>query len=265
VKLKALLVDHDYPARQALRHTLGDIDKVEVIGEATGFEEALALIDAIDYHVVFLEVTLPGNSGLELAKTLQEREHRPYIVFVTAYAEYAVSAFAVDAADYLLKPVATTELNRVVEKVYRLSRERQMISKITTTAREGKEAKGAGVRLPYAGAAGKIDRIPAGRQGKTILVTEADIFFAFTLQESVYIKTESEKLFTRLTLKELEKRLAQYSFFRTHRCYLVNLHKVREIVPFFNGTYNLIVADKEKSEVPVSRAQAKKLKKVLGL
>jgi len=111
----------------------------------------------------------------------------------------------------------------------------------------------------------KIDRIPAEKQGKTILVNESDIIFAFTEQDYVYVKSFTDKLFTRFTLKELESRLNPAVFFRTHRCYLVNLHKVKEIIPFFNGTYTLIVEDNEKSEVPVSRAQAKKLRKILGM
>ncbi|HAP93232.1 MAG TPA: DNA-binding response regulator, partial [Desulfotomaculum sp.] len=102
------------------------------------------------------------------------------------------------------------------------------------------------------------------KQGKTVLVAESDLFFAFTEQDYVYLKTYEEKLLVRFTLKELESRLNPMVFFRTHRCYLVNLHKVKEIIPFFNGTYNLVVEDKEKSQVPVSRAQAKKLRKILG-
>ncbi|MGQ9826132.1 MAG: LytTR family DNA-binding domain-containing protein, partial [Desulfotomaculales bacterium] len=108
------------------------------------------------------------------------------------------------------------------------------------------------------------DRVPAERQGKTVLVAESDIFYAFTEQDYVYLKTFAEKLLTRFTLKELESRLSPGMFFRTHRCYLVNLQKVKEIVPFFNGTYNLVMEDREGSEVPVSRAQAKRLRKILG-
>ena len=267
MKLKALIVDEDYPARQKLRQTLSGFDKVEIVGEAAGSDEALSLLKALDYQIVFMETTMNGTNGLELARAIHDLENKPYIVFVTAYAEYAVSAFAVEAADYLLKPVTKPDLNRAVDKVYRMVREQSMLLKITSAPKEGKGAVEARTvaRRHNPGSTWTIDRIPAGRQGKTILVTESDIFYAFTLQDGVYIKTETERLFTRLTLKELETRLNQYCFFRSHRCYLVNLNKVKEIIPFFNGTYNLIVADKEKSEVPVSRAQAKRLRKILGI
>jgi two-component system LytT family response regulator len=179
-------------------------------------------------------------------------ENNPEVIFVTAYPEYAVSAFELDAADYLLKPVEPARLGKAIEKLRRLNRKSQPEAKPELVPQNRPNTY-------------RIDCVPAGKEGKTILVTESDIFYAFTLQDSVYLKTETDKLFTRFTLKELETRLSNQSFFRTHRCYLVNLHKVQEIVPFFNGTYNLVVTDKERSEVPVSRAQAKKLKGILGL
>lgn len=263
--LRALIVDHEYPARQELRYALRDCNNIEVVGEATNANEALALISALNYQVIFLDVSLPDMSGLELAEILQKREIKPFIVFVTAHAEYAVSAFEVNAVDYLLKPIELKRLKQAVDKVYKLVQEHLVLAELAATAESRQPDKPALPRfIEQDREQLKIGRIPVGKQGKTILVTESDIFYAFTLQDSVYIKTESDKLSTRFTLKELEARLNQQCFFRAHRCYLVNLHKVKEIVPFFNGTYNLIVSDKEKSEVPVSRAQAKKLRKVLG-
>lgn len=267
MKLKALIVDDEYPARQELRFALNGFDSIEIVGEATNAQEALALVKALDYQVLFLDISMPGMSGLELGAAIQEMEKRPYIIFVTAYDEYAVSAFEVNAVDYILKPVEPKRLKKAIDKVIKLAQENAVVDAAATasgpealTAREGEAKPGP----QQAQSQIKIDRIPAEKQGKTILVTEADIFYAFTEQDYVYIKTFSDKLFTRFTLKELEARLNPQIFFRTHRCYLVNLHKVKEIVPFFNGTYNLIVEDKERSEVPVSRAQAKKLRKILG-
>lgn len=252
LKLKALIVDDEYPARQELRHALST-DDVEIVGEATNAQEALALIKALDYQVLFLDISMPGMSGLELGAIIQELPKRPNIVFVTAYDEYAVSAFEVNAVDYILKPFEPKRLKKAIDKVI----------KITQEASAEREAEPKTTSLPPNQI--RIERIPAEKQGKTILVAESDIFYAFTEQDYVYIKTFNNKLFTRFTLKELEARLNPNVFFRTHRCYLVNLHKVKEIVPFFNGTYNLTVEDQETSEVPVSRAQAKKLKKILGL
>ncbi|MFZ5647513.1 MAG: LytR/AlgR family response regulator transcription factor [Bacillota bacterium] len=260
MKLKALIVDDEYPARQELRFALSSFDNIEIVGEATNAQEALALIKALDYQVLFLDVSMPGMTGLELGAAIQELPRQPHVIFVTAYDEYAVQAFEVNAVDYLLKPVEPGRLKKAIDKVIKITQEGFSFDPPVGSEPQDMEVRAVS---PQQGQI-KIDRIPAEKQGKTVLVAESDIYYAFTEQDYIYIKTHSDKLFTRFTLKELEARLNPTIFFRTHRCYLVNLHKVKEIVPFFNGTYNLVVEDKENSEVPVSRAQAKKLRKILG-
>lgn len=257
MKLKALIVDDEYPARQELRYALSSFDCIEIVGEATNAQEALALIKALDYQVLFLDISMPGMNGLELGAAIQELPRQPQVIFVTAYDEYAVRAFEVNAVDYLLKPVDQARLKKAVDKVLRKFKELQAAEMVAAEEAAVGAAREADVPL-------RIDRIPAEKYGKTVLVAEGDIVYAFTEQDYVYIKTYADKLFTRFTLKELEARLNPNIFFRTHRCYIVNLHKVKEIVPFFNGTYNLVVDDQENSEVPVSRAQAKKLRRILG-
>lgn len=265
MKLKALIIDDEYPARQELRYALSEFDSIEIVGEAANAQEALTLIKALDYQVLFLDISMPGMNGLELGAAIQDLPKRPYIIFVTAFDEFAVSAFDVNAVDYILKPVEPKRLKKAIDKVLRLTREVMGDEAPAGTTREDRAPRENGAKAVQTGSLQfKIDRVPAEKQGKTILVGGSDIFYAFTEQDNVYIKTAADKLYTRFTLKELEARLDPQIFFRTHRCYLVNLHKVKEIVPFFNGTYNLIVEDKERSEVPVSRAQAKKLRKILG-
>jgi len=261
MKLKALIVDDEYPARKELSFLLQQFDNVEVVGEATNAQEAMTLIKALDYSILFLDIEMPGMNGLELGARIRELPRPPKIIFVTAYDEYAVKAFDVEAIDYLLKPIDEKRLARAIAKVEKAILQQQQKGEETDTEERGEEGPAIS---PVPGNI-KIDRIPAEKQGKTVLVNEADIIYAFTEQDYVYIKTFADRLFTRYTLKELEKRLNPQVFFRTHRCYIVNLHKVKEIVPFFNGTYTLIVEDQEKSEVPVSRANAKKLKKILGM
>lgn len=266
MKLKALIVDDEYPARKELRFFLNKFDNIEVVGEATNAQEALTLIKALDYSILFLDIEMPGMNGLEVGAKVQEMPNPPHVIFVTAYDEYAVKAFEVNAVDYILKPIEEKRLAQVINKIVRM-KQQQPAASVPAPAPAGPETPPA---IGEAGAAQKpqhikIDRIPAEKQGKTILVNESDIIYAFTEQDYVYIKTFNDKLFTRFTLKELESRLNSSVFFRTHRCYLVNLHKVKEIIPFFNGTYTLIVEDNDKSEVPVSRAQAKKLRKILGM
>lgn len=250
MKLRALIVDDEYPARQELRYALSRIDNVEVVGEATNAQEALMLIKALDYSVLFLDIAMPGMNGLELGSVIQELPRPPYVIYVTAYDEYAVKAFDVNAVDYILKPIDEKRLRKAIAKVMRLMQGANGEVAATVDSRPEPLAR--------------IDRIPAEKNGKTVLVAEGDIVFAFTEGDAVYLKTYSDKFLTRFTLKELEARLNPNIFFRTHRCFIVNLHKVKEIIPYFNGTYSLVVEDKEKSEVPLSRAQAKKLRRILG-
>ncbi|MHB1127398.1 MAG: LytR/AlgR family response regulator transcription factor [Bacillota bacterium] len=252
MKLKTLIVDDEYPARQELRFMLSSYDNVEIVGEATSGLEALKLLDALDYSILFLDIEMPGMNGLELGNIIQNRPNPPYIIFVTAYEEYAVRAFEVNAIDYLLKPFDERRLTQSMSKVFRLIEQNQ------TQEKEKRKKTGSGETS-------KIDRIPVEKQGKTLLISEDEIIFAYTQDDNVYIKNYQDRLVTRFTLKELESRLSEKNFFRTHRCYIVNLNKVQEIIPFFNGTYTLIVDDAKKSEVPVSRNQAKKLKRLLGM
>lgn len=264
MKLKALIVDDEYPARQELRYVLNEFNNIEIVGEATNAQEAMALIKALDYHVIFLDISMPGMNGLELGMAVQELPSRPYLIFVSAYDEYAVKAFDVNAVDYLLKPVECGRLKKAIDKVFKLTQESMSVAEAAAAKENKAVACDFKIDCRAAQEQIKIDRIPAEKQGKTVLVAESDLFYAFTELDFVYLKTFGEKLLARFTLKELESRINPQIFFRTHRCYLVNLHKVKEIVPFFNGTYNLVLEDKEKSEVPVSRAQAKKLRKILG-
>lgn len=269
MKLKALIVDDEYPARKELRFLLNKFENIEVVGEATNAQEALTLIKALDYSILFLDIEMPGMNGLEVGARVQEMPNPPHVVFVTAYDEYAVRAFEVNAVDYILKPFDEKRLTQTINKIVKITQQQQQQAGGALAGGTPVETQDPAQDNLVSGGQKpqhiKIDRIPAEKQGKTILVNESDIIFAFTEQDYVYIKTFSDKLFTRFTLKELESRLNPSIFFRTHRCYLVNLHKVKEIIPFFNGTYTLIVEDNEKSEVPVSRAQAKKLRKILGM
>lgn len=249
MKLRALIVDDEYPARQELRYTLGKFKDVEIVGEAANAQEALELIRALDYSVLFLDISMPGMDGLELGAAIQEFENPPFVIFVTAYDEYALGAFDVNAIDYILKPIEETRLRTAVNKVLRATQD-------TVPAAPPKPVDA----VPPI----KIDRIPAEADGKTILVSLSDIVYAYAEQDQVHLKTFNDVFSTNFTLKELTLRLDPGIFFRTHRCCLVNLRRVKEIIPFFNGTYTLVLDDKDSSEVPLSRAQAKKLRKILG-
>lgn len=246
--IKTIIVDNEYQDRQELRRLL-EMEGIEILGEAENAEEAQKLISSTKCTVIFLDIHIPGMSGLELGKILMAQPQPPYIIFVTALEEHAVQAFEVNAVDYLVKPVNKQRLQQALDKLFLLIEGNQKFLK--------NESK---IPAPVT-----IDRIPVEKQGKTLLIPPEEIIYAYIMKNNVYVKTFQNTYLTRFPLKELQKRLNTKNFFRTHRCYIVNLNKVEEIIPFFNGTFTLVVGDIKHSEVPVSRNQTRKLKRLLGL
>jgi two-component system, LytTR family, response regulator LytT len=235
--LKALVVDDEAPARSELRYLLDEAGGVEVVGEASNASEAFQLIKAIPYDVVFLDIDMPGLSGVQLAEALAELERQPAIVFVTAHSEHAVKAFEVAATDYLVKPV---ELDRL----------RVAIERLAPAHQEG---------------GARIERIPVEKAGRKLLLQVEDIFYVMAKDDYSYLHTDAERYLSTISLAQLELRLEPSGFFRVHRRYLVNLAQVREVVPMYGGTLLLTLKDREGTQVPVSRRRVPSLKKALGL
>ncbi|MCE5204001.1 MAG: LytTR family DNA-binding domain-containing protein [Coriobacteriales bacterium] len=234
--LKALVVDDEAPARSELRYLLEEAGGVEVVGEASNAAEALQLIRAISYDVVFLDVDMPGLSGVQLAETLGALERQPSIVFVTAHSEYAVKAFEVAAADYLVKPVEVARLRTAIERLQ-----------------------------PTEGVATKVERIPVEKAGRKLLLQVDDIYYIMAKDDYSYIYTNEERYLSTISLAQLETRLESQGFFRVHRRFVVNLSQVREIVPMYGGTMLLTLKDKNATQVPASRRRVPTLKRALGL
>lgn len=258
MKLKALIVDDEYPARQELRFMLENYaDKVQIVGEAANAHEAWELITALEYSVLFLDIHMPGLNGLELASRLQEHTRQagnkaPFIVFVTAYEEFALDAFGVNAVDYLLKPIDPARFDKALEKIFALAEKAETAEK--QAAAPAQKTSSASLGL-----------IPVEYKGKTLLLEQKDIIFTYASDDYAFVKTYDTRYITRFTLKELESRLDPEIFHRCHRSYIVNIKRAREVIPEYNGTLTLVVDDAERSEVPVSRSQAKKIRQILGL
>jgi two-component system LytT family response regulator/two-component system response regulator LytT len=249
--LKVLIVDDESPARNEMRYLLEKYDYVQIVGEAANAREAMLLIHALEYSIVFLDIAMPGLNGLDLCKAINETPYPPLVVFVTAHEEYAIEAFGVNAVDYLLKPIDPRRLDKTMAKVLQLTQASAPAK--TGTPKEIEEKRKS------------LGLIPVEHKGKTILVDEKNIIYLYADNDYTFIKTNKEKYLTRFTLKDLERRLNPHLFFRCHRSYLINIKKAREVVPMMNGTLILVVDDTEKSEVPVSRSQAKTIRSLLGM
>ena len=255
MKLRVLLVDDEYPARKELRSLLQPFEDVQVVGEAANALEAQELIHNLDYSIIFLDIVMPGLNEIDLAHLLREKLDSPAIIFTTAYEEYAF-AFAVNALDYLLKPIHPKRLEEALMKV-------RQLKGILNAPKNNPlpPVKSEAITPPPK----SLEVVPVEQRGKILLLHQNDIIFIYTDKDNVYIKTQKDSYLTRYTLRELELRLNSTLFFRSHRCYLVNIQRMRELIPYFNGTYTIVVDDHERSEIPVSRTKSRILKEMLGL
>lgn len=257
--MKVLIVDDEWPARRELRGQLERFRGIQVVGEAASAPEALELIQAVPYDVVFLDIQMPGISGLELARRLQQQPGRPHVVFTTAYPQYAIDAVNLGAAGYLLKPFDEQVLSSVLRRVMGM-RATPADGETPASRPPGRPSGTHADRAPE-----RFVRVPVERRGKILLVSPSEIVYATASDDRTIVKVGSDCLVCRFTLKELEDRLAPFGFLKVHRRFLVNLEKVREVVSYFKGSIALVTDDSERTEIPVSRALAPVVRERLGL
>jgi DNA-binding LytR/AlgR family response regulator len=265
---KALIVDDEAPARSELRYLLNEAGGVEVIGEAGSAAEALHLLTAIEYDIVFLDIDMPGLSGLELAEALSAAPRSPAIIFVTAYGEYALRAFEVAAADYLVKPVGLERLRhalaRVASGAATGSRPAHDPAERPATS-TGQESLAAGPEAETPAVAARMERVPVEKSGRTLLIPAADILYVEAQDDYSRVHTAQGRYLCALSLSTLESRLEPLEFFRVHRSYLVCLARVREVLPMYGGMLVLRLADEAGTQIPVSRRRATAVKRALGM
>jgi two-component system LytT family response regulator/two-component system response regulator LytT len=255
MEIRAVVVDDEQLAREELSYLLGQVGGVEIIGQAGNGVEALAAIERLRPDLVFLDVQMPGLSGFEVARRLTATRATSHIIFVTAFDQHAIEAFEVNAIDYLLKPVDAARLDVA------LQRARRRIS----------------ADLPLDDQLEKIVQLVAERQsrrdrlaikvGERFLLVQADeIIFASLLDDSITVVTgQHAGTSSCRTLDELQGQLDAAVFWRVHRSHLVNINKIKEIVPWFSRNYILRMKDAKATEIPVSRTQTRRLREYLKL
>jgi DNA-binding LytR/AlgR family response regulator len=234
--ITALLVDDEAPARSELRYLLAEHADVQVAGEAARAGEALELARQLEPDVVFLDVEMPGLSGVEAAPLVRERADPPAVVFVTAHERYALDAFAVEAFDYLLKPVDPERLARVVERL----RERSVENVL------------------------RVEKVAVVAAGGTELLDYDQVHYAQADGDYSRVHTYDRSYLCTASLGELEEKLPAGRFARIHRSYLVNLSKVAGVRRVAPERLCLQLADAEKTELDVARRQARQLRERLG-
>ena len=263
---RALIVDDEAPARAELRYLLEELDQVQVVGEAANGEEALLLLRSFPYDLVLLDIRMPGGGGLEVAAALRDLPRPPKVIFTTAYPDHAVEAFDLAASDYLVKPFDGVRLRRAVERALEHAGADDAQGAASSPAGAGSTANGGppGRRGDEGAKPEPLARVPVQRDGRTVLVDQSAIVYASAARGYSYLKLADERLLVTFSLNELERRLHGH-FFRSHRSYLVNLNHVRELVPDFKGALALVMNDRQRSKVEVSRRQARELRRRLGV
>ncbi|QNB45334.1 response regulator [Thermanaerosceptrum fracticalcis] len=235
-----------------LRYILEQEPDIEIVGECYAGSKVVGEIKKYKPHVVFLDINMPGSSGIEIASQLVQEPFPPLVIFVTAYEEYAIAAFKVNAIGYVLKPFTGEDIQKVLRQVrILLGRQVQYTDRLQKTLDILQN--------------NKLKRIPAEKDGKIFLIDPEEIHVILVKNKITYIQTQHHEYISNQPLLHLEEKLIGSHFFRCHRNFLVNLKKVKEIIPWFHGTYLLVVYAKDKMEIPVSRYRVKDFKELVDL
>lgn len=248
--ISAIIADDERLARDELRYLLEQIADIEVVATASNGLEALETIEKLDPAIAFLDIQMPGLDGLSVLRRLRESQiEPPHVIFSTAYDQFAVEAFRLQAMDYILKPVERERLEETIERARRAVADRYA------------EASPMPPRVAPA-----FTRLLLRSGTRNLIIDPPDLVFA-TIAGGVItlVANDLEGQSNFRTLEELQATLDPEIFWRAHRSYVVNLNRIREIVPWFKSTYQLRMDDKKSSEVPVSRMQSRRLREMLNL
>lgn len=269
--VSALIIDDEQLAREELKYLLDSVDGVEVVAQGTNGIEAVDLIEEHHPDMVFLDVQMPGLDGFAALSKLRERreawtrahpgaeqEPIPQIVFATAYDQYAVRAFDVNAVDYLLKPFDRERVKQAVERV------KARLAGVPTAPDAQIDALLRLLHRPQSSP--QPAKLIVQAQSRLLLVDQAEICYAAIDEGVIRVVTQNFEGHSKCrTLEELLDLLDPALFWRAHRGFVVNLNHIREVVPWFKSSYQLRMNDKKQTEIPVSRSQTKRLRELFNL
>jgi two-component system LytT family response regulator/two-component system response regulator LytT len=265
--LKTIVVDDEQLARDELGYLLGQVGGVEVIAQAGNGVEALETIDRLQPDLVFLDVQMPGLTGFEVARRLLDTGPTSHIIFVTAYDQHAIEAFEVNAVDYLLKPVDPSRLEIALQRARRRIAVDRGDAGVTSASMRGISNRQLEQIVQLVTERNSRRERLALKVGERFLLVQAeDIIYASLAEESITVVTNQHVGTSNYrTLDELQARLDPSVFWRVHRSHLVNINKIKEIVPWFSRNYILKMKDDKTTEIPVSRTQTRRLREYLKL
>jgi two-component system, LytTR family, response regulator LytT len=249
--LTAMIVDDEQLAQDELAYLIKDFQDIELVGTAGNGLEAVELIQKLEPDLVFLDVQMPGLDGLGVVRRLREKNiDLPHIIFATAFDQYAVEAFRLEAMDYLLKPIERSRLEETLDRARRAIQERQKA-----------QIPEASPRLTP-----QRTKLLVRNNNRNFIVDAQDMVYATIENGLITLVTSTlEGHSNYKTIEDLQANLDRDNFWRVHRSYLVNINKIREVVPWFKSSFQLRMDDKKQTEIPVSRVQTKRLRELLKL
>jgi two-component system, LytTR family, response regulator LytT len=257
--INTIIVDDEKPAREELAFLLKGFPEINLVGQGKNGIEAVNLIKEHAPDLLFLDVQMPGLDGFGVLKKLVERKLKvPHIVFATAFDHYAVQAFDVNAVDYVLKPFDKARIAKAIQRA-----RREMDAHVSPTERLEQLFTQLGAGKAAATAPSKI---MIKSQQRMLLVDAEDLVFAGIEDGLITVMSkEVEGSSNYRTLEELHAALDSDSFWRPHRSFLVNIHHIKEVVPWFKSSFMIKMNDKKQTEIPVSRQQTKRLRELFKL
>ena len=257
--MSAIIADDEQLARDELNFLLGEIGDVEVVAMVANGLDALEAIEKLEPTLAFLDIQMPGLDGLGVVRKLRERDiEPPHIIFSTAYEQFAIEAFRLEAMDYILKPVERERLEETVGRARKLWAER---------TNEANSLPGAALAASLASKAlPAFNKLLLRSGARNLIVDPQELIYA-TIDDGVItlVTGQGEGQANFRTLEELQATLDPGIFWRAHRSFVVNINKIREVVPWFKSSFQLKMDDKKATEIPVSRMQSKRLREMLNL
>ncbi len=240
--MKAIIVEDEFLAREELKYFIKNYSNIEIVDEFEDGIEVLKFIQKNEIDVIFLDINIPLLDGILLAKNISKFSKKPYIVFITAYREHAIEAFEIEAFDYILKPYDKSRIISMLKKL-EISYNQQNYNSHKNSI---------------------TNKINLWKNEKIRVVDLDDIYYCIARERVTYVYTKDEEYLVNVSITEFYNSLPKDKFFRCHRSYVVNITKIREIIPWFNNTYNLRLQDIEY-EVPVSRSNLKEFKQLMNI
>lgn len=248
--MKAIIVEDEFPAREELKYFIKNFSDIEVLSEFDNGVDVLKFIQNNFVDVIFLDINIPLLDGMLLAKTIKKFKKSPKIVFITAYKEHAVDAFELEAFDYILKPYSEERIVSMLNKLVK-NEDEKLIKESDKEQKSQQE---------------NLSNVSLWQNEKLIVVNIEDIYYCEAKERETLVFAKNGKYVVKSCITDFEKHLNKKIFFKTHRSYIVNISKIKEIIPWFNSTYKLKLKDINTNiEIPVSRSKIKDFRKIMRI